>query len=110
VEFGGKCSSYADRTSWDFTTKLPDASTFELQFSLPPDQGGSGTYRSPKLLVNASASNTQQSSSWDESSRSQAVLKLSADGGGQLQFSQLAAEDQGEGTVSGNMTWTCSVR
>ena len=110
VEFGGKCATYADRTSWDFTTKLPDASTFGLQFSLPPDQGGAGTYRSPKLMVTASASNTQQSSSWDERSTSAAALKLSADGGGQLQFSRLASEDQDEGAMSGTLTWTCSVR
>lgn len=110
VEFGGKCATYSDRTSWDFTTKLPDASTFELQFSLPPDQGGAGTYRSPRLMVTATASNSQQSSSWDENSRSSGLLKLSADGGGRLQFSQLAPEAQDEGAITGSVTWTCSVR
>ena len=110
VEFGGKCATYADRTSWNFTTKLADASTFGLQFSLPPDQGGAGTYRSPKLILTANASNTQQSSSWDEGSISAAVLKLSANGGGRLQFSHLASQDQGEGAISGTLTWTCAVR
>jgi hypothetical protein len=109
VEFGGSCRTYSDRTSWDLTAKLPDASTFSLKFSLPPDEGGAGTYRTSKLILSANADNSQQSSSWAGAPGTAASLTLTPAGGGSLVFSRLAPGDVGGRPLSGRASWTCSV-
>jgi hypothetical protein len=110
VQFGGSCATYANRTSWDFRAKLPNGSSFTLQFSVPLDQGGPGTYRAGRLRISAEAENAQQTTSWSGSSGSVANLTLTPGGGGLLTFSELAANSAGGRSLSGQLSWTCSVR
>ena len=111
LQLGGSCQTYSDRTSWAFRTKLPDDSTFVLEFSLPPGGGGAGAYRPPQLTVSANADNSQQSSSWSGTSGTSALLRLTPAGGGSLSFHGLASSDPGGGRpLSGQVSWMCSVR
>ncbi len=110
IEFGGSCKTYADRSSWAFTAKLPDSSTFTLNFSLPPGQSEAGNYRPPEVALSANAQNTQQTSSWAQGPGTSALLTLNAGGDGTLNFGGLAPTETSQSPVSGHLSWNCSVR
>ncbi|MDQ1364721.1 MAG: Tim44-like domain [Acidimicrobiaceae bacterium] len=109
LQSGGTCDQAAQRTAWDFKTKLPDGSTFHIQMALPPGTGAPGVYKRPQLSLEANAANKSRSESWSDTSGSTAVLTVQAGGGGDLQFANLPVSETGAPALSGHLTWTCAL-
>ncbi|MDQ1392342.1 MAG: Tim44-like domain [Acidimicrobiaceae bacterium] len=108
LQSGGSCDQAAQRTAWDFKTKLPDGSTFHLEMGLPPGTGAPGVYKRPQLSLTANAANASRSESWTAASASTAVLTVSASGG-DLQFANLPMDEPGTPPLSGHLTWSCAL-
>ncbi len=106
---GGTCAKAAQRTAWDFKTKLSDGSTLHLELALPPGTGAPGVYQRPVLTASANAQNASRYESWTATSDSKVVLTVQASGGGDFQFTNLRSNDSGIGPLSGHLVWTCDL-
>ncbi len=108
--FRGSCSTFAAKTSWAFTAKLPDGSTFEMHVSLPPGHGGPGTYGPPALKLSAKADNDLQVVFYGLDPTAPGVsLVIDAAGAGDLTFAGLIPSN-GNANLSGHISWSCMLR
>lgn len=107
---GGTCAKEALRTAWEFKGKLPDGSAFHLEVGLPPAAGGPGTYHRPAVTMRANAQNQSSFIGWSANAATAATLVVRPDGGGDLQFANLAPDSAGTGApLSGHLAWSCNL-